>query len=49
MKPLQELYPFLTKEPRKVVVTMHQKPDPDAMGSSLDWHIFSGNWVMKSQ
>src|SRR6187455_332522 len=35
MKPLQELYPFLTKEPRKVVVTMHQKPDPDAMGSSL--------------
>ncbi|TAG98880.1 MAG: bifunctional oligoribonuclease/PAP phosphatase NrnA [Sphingobacteriales bacterium] len=35
MKPLQELFPFLTQQPRRVVVTMHQKPDPDAMGSSL--------------
>lgn len=35
MKPIQELFPFLTREPRQVVVTMHQKPDPDAMGSSL--------------
>lgn len=34
MKPIQEIYPFL-HTPRKVVVTMHQKPDPDAMGSSL--------------
>ncbi|MBX2921037.1 MAG: bifunctional oligoribonuclease/PAP phosphatase NrnA [Chitinophagaceae bacterium] len=34
MKPIQEIYPLL-KIPRKVVVTMHQKPDPDAMGSSL--------------
>lgn len=34
MKPIQEIYPLL-HIPRKVVVTMHQKPDPDAMGSSL--------------
>jgi len=35
MKPIQDLFPFLTAGPKKVVVTMHQKPDPDAMGSSL--------------
>jgi bifunctional oligoribonuclease and PAP phosphatase NrnA len=35
MKPIQDLFPFLSAEPKKVVVTMHQKPDPDAMGSSL--------------
>jgi bifunctional oligoribonuclease and PAP phosphatase NrnA len=35
MKPIQELFPFLTQEPKRVVITMHQKPDPDAMGSSL--------------
>ncbi|MBW7889786.1 MAG: bifunctional oligoribonuclease/PAP phosphatase NrnA [Chitinophagaceae bacterium] len=34
MKPIQEIYSLLS-QPRKVVVTMHQKPDPDAMGSSL--------------
>lgn len=34
MKPIQEIYPLL-KIPRRVVITMHQKPDPDAMGSSL--------------
>jgi phosphoesterase RecJ-like protein len=34
MKPIQLLYPHF-QEPRDVVVTMHQKPDPDAMGSSL--------------
>ncbi|HRO46968.1 bifunctional oligoribonuclease/PAP phosphatase NrnA [Agriterribacter sp.] len=34
MKPIQEIYPLL-HTPRKIVVTMHQKPDPDAMGSSL--------------
>jgi phosphoesterase RecJ-like protein len=34
MKPIQELYPLLN-EPRKVVITSHQKPDADAMGSSL--------------
>lgn len=35
MKPIQELFPFLDQIPKRVVVTMHQKPDPDAMGSSL--------------
>lgn len=34
MKPLPEIFPLLT-EPRKVVITTHQKPDADAMGSSL--------------
>lgn len=34
MKPIQEIYPLL-RVPRKTVITMHQKPDPDAMGSSL--------------
>ncbi len=34
MKPIQEIYPLLNT-PRNVVVTMHQKPDPDAMGSAL--------------
>lgn len=34
MQPIQELYPQL-QQPRKVVVTMHQKPDADAMGSAL--------------
>lgn len=34
MRPIQESYPLLTV-PRKVVITTHQKPDADAMGSSL--------------
>ncbi|MBX3238856.1 MAG: DHH family phosphoesterase [Chitinophagaceae bacterium] len=34
MEPIQEIYKLL-ETPRTVVVTMHQKPDPDAMGSSL--------------
>jgi phosphoesterase RecJ-like protein len=34
MKPLEELFPLLT-EPRRVVITTHQKPDADAMGASL--------------
>lgn len=34
MKPLQEIYPQLTN-PVSVVITMHQKPDADAMGSAL--------------
>jgi len=34
MKAIQELYALIT-EPRKVVITTHQKPDADAMGSSL--------------
>mgnify|MGYP001383995084 CR=1 FL=1 len=34
MKPIQEIYPLLT-QPIKIVITTHQKPDADAMGSSL--------------
>jgi phosphoesterase RecJ-like protein len=34
MKVIQELFPLL-EQPRKVVIVMHQKPDADAMGSSL--------------
>ena len=34
MKPIQEIFPLLS-QPRKVVITTHQKPDADAMGSSL--------------
>src|SRR6478736_2319138 len=39
MKTISELYPLLD-EPRKVVITTHQKPDPDAMGSSLALYLF---------
>ena len=34
MKPVQEIYPLLA-QPRKIAITTHQKPDADAMGSSL--------------
>lgn len=34
MKPIQDIFPQLS-QPRKVVITTHQKPDADAMGSSL--------------
>jgi bifunctional oligoribonuclease and PAP phosphatase NrnA len=34
MIPIQEIYPLLA-QPRKIVITTHQKPDADAMGSSL--------------
>jgi phosphoesterase RecJ-like protein len=39
MKPIAELYPLLT-QPRRVVIIMHQKPDADAMGSSLGLSLF---------
>jgi phosphoesterase RecJ-like protein len=34
MQPIQNIFPQLS-QPRKVVITTHQKPDADAMGSSL--------------
>jgi phosphoesterase RecJ-like protein len=34
MKPIQELYPLL-RQPKNIVITMHQKPDADAMGAAL--------------
>jgi bifunctional oligoribonuclease and PAP phosphatase NrnA len=39
MQPIQQIFPELTT-PRKVVITTHQKPDPDAMGSSLALYLF---------
>jgi len=39
MQPIQGIYPFL-KEPKKIVVTTHQKPDGDAMGASLGLYHF---------
>ena len=39
MKPIHEFYSLLP-EPKKVVITMHQKPDADAMGSSLGLYHF---------
>jgi bifunctional oligoribonuclease and PAP phosphatase NrnA len=39
MQSLQHFYPELTT-PRRVVITTHQKPDPDAMGSSLGLYHF---------
>lgn len=39
MKPIQEFYPQLN-QPSKVVITTHQKPDPDAMGASLGLYHF---------
>ena len=34
MKPVQDIFPLLS-QPRRIVITTHQKPDADAMGSSL--------------
>ncbi|MFZ1533689.1 MAG: DHH family phosphoesterase [Chitinophagaceae bacterium] len=34
MKPIEEIFPLLS-EPRQIAITMHQKPDADAMGSTL--------------
>ncbi len=39
MKPVSELFPLL-KEPKNVVITFHQKPDADAMGSALGLYHF---------
>lgn len=34
MKPIHEIFPLLS-QPRQIVITTHQKPDADAMGSAL--------------
>lgn len=39
MKPISEIYSLLEK-PKKIVVTFHQKPDADAMGSGLGLYHF---------
>ncbi len=40
MRPIQELYPLINQGKKKVVITMHQKPDADAMGSTLGLYHF---------
>lgn len=39
MRPIADIYTLLDK-PKKVVIIMHQKPDADAMGSSLGLSLF---------
>lgn len=39
MQPIQEIYSQLTGK-KKIVITMHQKPDADAMGSALGLYHF---------
>ena len=39
MKPVSEIFPSLTK-PKNIVITFHQKPDADAMGSGLGLYNF---------
>ena len=39
MQPLERLYPLLQNK-RNIVITMHQKPDGDAMGSALGLYHF---------
>ena len=39
MQPVDVIYPLLT-QPRNLVITTHQKPDADAMGSSLGLYLF---------
>lgn len=39
MRPIELFYPMLST-PAKVVITMHQKPDGDAMGSALGLYHF---------
>ena len=39
MKPVSKIFPLLTK-PKKIVITFHQKPDGDAMGSGLGLYNF---------
>jgi len=39
MKPISEIF-TLIEQPRKIVITFHQKPDADAMGSGLGLYHF---------
>ena len=40
MQPIQEIYSLLAGPKKKITITMHQKPDADAMGSSLALYHF---------
>ena len=39
MQPIANLYPLLENK-RNIVITMHQKPDGDAMGAALGLYAF---------
>lgn len=39
MKPIASIFPEL-EQPKKIMITMHQKPDADAMGSTLGLRLF---------
>ena len=39
MQAIKNIFPLLN-QPKKVVITMHQKPDGDAMGSTLGLYHF---------
>jgi phosphoesterase RecJ-like protein len=39
MKPISEIFPFLDEQ-KNIVITFHQKPDADAMGSGLGLYNF---------
>lgn len=39
MKPISDIFPFL-EEPKNIIITFHQKPDADAMGSGLGLYNF---------
>lgn len=40
MQSIDNIYNQLTASPKKIVITMHQKPDADAMGSTLGLYHF---------
>ena len=40
MKTIEDLQEWLAKKPRRIAITTHQKPDGDAMGSSLGLYHF---------
>jgi phosphoesterase RecJ-like protein len=46
MQPIENIYPLLA-QPRKCTIVMHQKPDADAMGSSLALKHFLENFGHK--
>ncbi len=39
MQAVSEIFPFLN-QPKNIVITFHQKPDADAMGSALGLYHF---------
>ncbi len=39
MKPISDIFPLLSQS-KNVVITFHQKPDADAMGSALGLYHF---------